>query len=115
MSDEQHVNSLSVCAAAQEGWPTAHDRSAGSVRCDPLHGGDRARDKGGERGFCAYNSRYDGEARRGHGLALGLVDRGMISPGLRADLAIWNVAEPAELSYRIGVNPLHTRIHGGAR
>jgi imidazolonepropionase len=47
--------------------------------------------------------------------ALGLKDRGMLRPGLRADLAIWNVAEPAELSYRIGVNPLHTRIHGGTQ
>jgi imidazolonepropionase len=38
----------------------------------------------------------------------------MVAPGLRADLAIWDVAEPAELSYRIGVNPLCRRIHGGA-
>ncbi|NNK79504.1 MAG: imidazolonepropionase [Litoreibacter sp.] len=45
--------------------------------------------------------------------ALGLTDRGMIQPGLRADLAIWNVREPAELSYRIGVNPLHARMFGG--
>jgi imidazolonepropionase len=46
--------------------------------------------------------------------ALGLADRGMVAPGLRADLAIWDVAEPAELSYRIGVNALYRRIHGGA-
>ncbi len=46
--------------------------------------------------------------------ALGLSDRGVIAPGLRADLAIWDVAQPAELSYRIGVNPLHRRIYGGA-
>jgi imidazolonepropionase len=47
--------------------------------------------------------------------ALGLADRGMIAPGLRADLAIWDVAEPAELSYRLGTNPLHSRIYfGGA-
>jgi imidazolonepropionase len=45
--------------------------------------------------------------------ALGLDDTGMIAPGLRADLAIWNVAHPAELSYRIGFNPLHERIFGG--
>ena len=45
--------------------------------------------------------------------ALGLADRGMIQPGMRADLAIWDVTEPAELSYRIGVNPLHARIFGG--
>lgn len=46
--------------------------------------------------------------------ALGLEDRGQIAPGLAADLAVWNVAHPAELSYRIGFNPLHTRIIGGA-
>lgn len=45
--------------------------------------------------------------------ALGLADRGMIATGLRADLALWDVATPGELSYRIGVNPLHRRIHGG--
>lgn len=45
--------------------------------------------------------------------ALGLRDRGMIAPGTRADLALWDVEEPAELSYRIGVNPLHHRIFGG--
>jgi imidazolonepropionase len=45
--------------------------------------------------------------------ALGMRDRGRIAPGLRADLAIWDVVEPAELSYRIGFNPLHQRIVGG--
>ncbi len=45
--------------------------------------------------------------------ALGLHDRGEIRTGLRADLAVWNVETPAELSYRIGTNPLHTRIVGG--
>jgi len=30
-----------------------------------------------------------------------------------ADLAIWDVAHPAELAYRIGFNPLHHRIFGG--
>ncbi|MEM0944522.1 MAG: imidazolonepropionase [Pseudomonadota bacterium] len=45
--------------------------------------------------------------------ALGLDDCGMIAPGLRADLAIWDVAHPAELAYRIGFNPLHRRIVGG--
>ncbi len=46
--------------------------------------------------------------------ALGLHDCGQIAPGMRADLAIWNVTHPAELSYRVGFNPLHTRIFGGA-
>ncbi|MBF9030296.1 imidazolonepropionase [Rhodobacterales bacterium HKCCE3408] len=45
--------------------------------------------------------------------ALGLTDCGTIAPGRRADLAIWDVEEPAELAYRIGVNPLHARIFGG--
>jgi len=42
--------------------------------------------------------------------ALGLHDTGVIAPGMRADLAIWNVETPAELAYRIGFNPLHARI-----
>ncbi|WP_207100162.1 imidazolonepropionase [Paracoccus shandongensis] len=45
--------------------------------------------------------------------ALGLPDRGAIAPGLRADLAVWDIAHLAELSYRIGFNPLHARIVGG--
>lgn len=45
--------------------------------------------------------------------ALGLTDRGVIAPGMRADLAVWNAEHPAELVYRIGFNPLHTRIFGG--
>lgn len=45
--------------------------------------------------------------------ALGLTDRGAIVPGLRADLAVWNISHPAELSYRMGFNPLHARIFGG--
>ena len=46
--------------------------------------------------------------------ALGLIDRGIIASGMTADLAVWNVAHPAELSYRIGFNALHARIFGGA-
>lgn len=45
--------------------------------------------------------------------ALGLADRGQIAVGQRADLAIWAARHPAELSYRIGATPLHTRIFGG--
>ncbi len=45
--------------------------------------------------------------------ALGLADCGVIRPGMRADLAIWEVEHPAELSYRIGFNPLWRRIFGG--
>ncbi len=46
--------------------------------------------------------------------ALGLADCGRIAEGLRADLAIWDVAEPAELAYRIGQNPLAERLFAGA-
>lgn len=45
--------------------------------------------------------------------ALGLHDAGTIAPGMRADLAIWEVAHPAELSYRMGFNPLGERMFGG--
>ena len=45
--------------------------------------------------------------------ALGLDDTGTIAPGLRGDLAIWDVGHPAELAYRIGFNPLHERLFGG--
>lgn len=45
--------------------------------------------------------------------ALGLDDCGVIAPGKRADLAIWDVTDPAELSYRIGFNQIHARIFGG--
>lgn len=46
--------------------------------------------------------------------ALGFADRGTLAAGKRADLAIWNVEHPAELSYRIGFNALEKRIFGGA-
>lgn len=43
--------------------------------------------------------------------ALGLADEiGTIEPGKRAAFAVWNVEDPAELSYRIGFNPLYRRI-----
>jgi len=45
--------------------------------------------------------------------ALGLDDCGVIAPGKRADLAVWDVESPAELAYRIGFNPLYRRIFGG--
>jgi imidazolonepropionase len=46
--------------------------------------------------------------------ALGLDDRGMIAPGQRADLAVWDAAHPAELAYHIGFNPLYRRVFGGS-
>lgn len=45
--------------------------------------------------------------------ALGLDDCGEIRPGLRADLAVWDVEEPAELAYRMGANPLAERLFAG--
>jgi imidazolonepropionase len=45
--------------------------------------------------------------------ALGLNDSGAIRAGMRADLAVWDAKHPAELAYRIGFNPLHSRIFGG--
>ena len=34
--------------------------------------------------------------------ALGFADRGTLAQGMRADIALWDLAEPAELAYRIG-------------
>ncbi len=45
--------------------------------------------------------------------ALGLPDCGTVAAGMRADLAIWDVTHPAELAYRIGFNPLHSRYFAG--
>jgi len=36
--------------------------------------------------------------------ALGLHDRGILRAGMRCDLALWNVASPAELSYWLGAS-----------
>ena len=47
--------------------------------------------------------------------ALGLRDVGTIAPGQRAELAVWDVEAPAELSYRIGFNPLHSRMFGAVQ
>ena len=46
--------------------------------------------------------------------ALGDANRGRIAVGARADMNIWNASHPAELSYRIGFNPLHSRIFKGS-
>jgi len=45
--------------------------------------------------------------------ALGLDDRGMIAPGLKADLVLWDVARPGDLAYPLGFNPLSAVIHQG--
>lgn len=46
--------------------------------------------------------------------ALGLTDCGAVAPGMRADLTVWDVDHPAELAYRIGFNPLYSRMFKGA-
>ena len=37
--------------------------------------------------------------------ALGLADRGVLAPGLRADFVLWDARTPAELAYALGANP----------
>lgn len=44
--------------------------------------------------------------------ALGLSDIGTLEPGKRAEIAVWDVEEPAELAYRIGFNPLFRLVNG---
>jgi imidazolonepropionase len=46
--------------------------------------------------------------------ALGRLDQcGTLEQGKLCNLAIWNVVRPAELVYRIGFNPLHSRVWRG--
>jgi imidazolonepropionase len=46
--------------------------------------------------------------------ALGLLgETGTLEAGKACDLAIWSVERPAELVYRIGLNPLHQRVWSG--
>jgi imidazolonepropionase len=45
--------------------------------------------------------------------ALGLSDRGMIAPGMRADLAFWDTERPGDLAYPLGFNPLAAVIRNG--
>lgn len=50
------------------------------------------------------------EAARALGL---LADRGTLTPGKRADLALWAVERPGDLTYRLGARPLAKRYLGG--
>jgi imidazolonepropionase len=45
--------------------------------------------------------------------ALGLRDCGTLERGKWCDLAVWDIERPAELAYRIGLNPLHARVRRG--
>lgn len=46
--------------------------------------------------------------------ALGLSNtKGQLAVGFDADLAIWNISQPAELCYQFGVNPLSALIQNG--
>jgi imidazolonepropionase len=46
--------------------------------------------------------------------ALGLAaETGTLEAGKWCDLAIWDIERPAELSYRMGFNPLHARVWRG--
>jgi imidazolonepropionase len=45
--------------------------------------------------------------------ALGLTDRGMLAVGRRADIALWDIAEPAELAYAFGGNVCAGVVRGG--
>ena len=47
--------------------------------------------------------------------ALGLDDRGTIESGRRADLAVWDIDHPRELSYWIGTNELTDLYVAGVR
>ncbi|MGQ0483738.1 MAG: imidazolonepropionase [Hyphomicrobiales bacterium] len=45
--------------------------------------------------------------------ALGFMDRGRVAPGLKADLALWDVGRPGDLAYPLGFNPLAAVIRNG--
>jgi imidazolonepropionase len=46
--------------------------------------------------------------------ALGLgVETGTLEAGKWCDLAVWDIERPAELTYRMGFNPLHARVWRG--
>jgi imidazolonepropionase len=47
--------------------------------------------------------------------ALGLDDRGTLAVGQRADLALWRIHRPAELSYWFGFAPLEVVLRDGRR
>ena len=54
-------------------------------------------------------------ATRNAAKALGLTDRGTIEVAKLADLAVWDISGPAELSYWAGHSLLHSRYVGGKK
>jgi imidazolonepropionase len=53
-------------------------------------------------------------ATRNAARALGLPDRGVLAPGLRADFSLWDVQSPRELSYAMGLNACRATCVEGA-
>lgn len=45
--------------------------------------------------------------------ALGLSDRGVLAPGMKADIALWDAERPGDLAYPLGFNPLSAVIRNG--
>ncbi len=45
--------------------------------------------------------------------ALGCSDRGRLEAGARADFALWDIGEPAELAYAVGANPCIGIVRAG--
>jgi imidazolonepropionase len=45
--------------------------------------------------------------------ALGLLDRGQLAAGQRADFAVWDLEHPNELAYWFGLNPCHRVVAAG--
>jgi imidazolonepropionase len=45
--------------------------------------------------------------------ALGFKDRGVIAPGMKADLVLWNAERPGDLAYPLGFNPCAAVIRNG--
>jgi imidazolonepropionase len=46
--------------------------------------------------------------------ALGLLDRGVLAAGMRADFVLWDVAHPAQLCYNVGANPIIKTVFKGS-
>jgi imidazolonepropionase len=55
-------------------------------------------------------------ATRNGALALGLENKGLLAPGMDADVALWDIDHPCELSYGVNMNkPSHVWQGGVCR